>query len=478
MNTPLKFINEQVNQGNNSVNVNNKAGATINIHYHQMTLKAKKILLIVFAIFFLIAALATPVIINSKRDSEDRKIQERITSIFNSALASGDFLSGAMQYHELAFTAKNHDTYLLVKSMEAFAYSVYIKSTSDKHDIFINSALSAVNDIKRNTDNTSLFYYLAYAVESDCYDVLNLPIDDKKWVKAISELEEFAENNSPDLLDDFSPLVFEAVYSTLSEYFRKVASLKFLSGTSDEAATKATKYKQLYATFFQDFMEISVERPGVIGDKAQIESYEAELNTMIFSSSVSLEELNRIIDNCRSKLKEIDYSPKNESTYIAFNRLIAKGVACKYLIYRHIGDSEGMNHCSQGCHNIVAGLLRLSKIIDENSIFQIFFACKYMFIAEEFTKDDAIYYYENTLKFLSIDEYKNFSLNDKEGTLSLICDHCKAILDKYGYIEKIYELGLSSAKELYAYSNVLGEQSDENDMAELYYSYFTEYEKP
>ena len=101
-----------------------------------------------------------------------------------------------------------------------------------------------------------------------------------------------------------------------------------------------------------------------------------------------------------------------------------------------------------------------------------------MFIAEEFTKDDAIYYYENTLKFLSIDEYKNFSLNDKEGTLSLICDHCKAILDKYGYIEKIYELGLSSAKELYAYSNVLGEQSDENDMAELYYSYFTEYEKP
>jgi len=499
MNSPLKFINEQVNQGNNSVNVNNKAGATVNIHYEQTTQvlpssskkikksvkgvffrSRKKILIIISALVFVAFELVIPVIINERRISEDRKIRERLANVFNTFYVREDFLSVAIQSHELASIANNHETYLCAKIMEVLTYFLHAQSLSEGYEIYLNYALLAVDTIKKSTDNTSLFYYFAYAIESACYEMLDVPCSDKKWVQVISILELFVENNSLKPHDPLGPLAFGAIYSALGNYFERVMKWECSTEVYDEAAVKMVRYKRLYSESSHNLEHFGV-RLGTITNDIQMEAYEAELDLIFLSlSPTSLGDLDNIINGCRSMLNEIGYNQKNELTYIAFTRLIAKALAGKYMIYRDSKDKDikQMSRYAQECHNTVASLLRLPHITNERSLLQIFWACKDMFMVEAFTEEDARFFYINTMKYLSTDEHKNCPFDDKYSDYDIICYCCKAILDKYGYIEKIYELGFSSAKMLYAYSNILGAKSDEDNMAETYYSYFTEYEKP
>lgn len=121
-------------------------------------------------------------------------------------------------------------------------------------------------------------------------------------------------------------------------------------------------------------------------------------------------------------------------------------------------------------------MLRLPDIIDESAIYEISYICSYMFLTKTFTKDDIDYFHDNSVKVLNSNLYKNDSLLRKENTAYLICEDCRQIIEKYGYNEKIYDLGLKCVEELRTYSDILQNSFDNKGIMELK-SFFENYAK-
>ena len=426
---------------------------------------------------------------------------ENIKRIFNNMQDIKDFTPCAQEFHQLAAEEDDHDFRLIYFLMEARAYYFQSALNPGKAEIYANSALSLIDAVKKQTKYDWMYYY-ARAIESNCYHQLRIPFDDEKWISMINELEEFTEINKVDWNNFYSPMVFEDVYYALATYYKQRAThdnlLNIYDNTKekndeiDVLAEKMSYYQKLYTEFCLYLTEDSGVRSRVIDYNALIDSYDSQINSIIISLTnyssfktqqdlvdnvfSNIENLSDIADECKSCLKEFDYNSQNVRMYIAFNRLIAKALAIKAMFYRQLNNPEQEAQQANECHDIVARMLRLPDIIDEYAIYEISYVCSYMFLIKTFTKDDIDYFHDNSVKVLNSSLHKNDSLLRKENTVYLICEDCKQIIEKYGYNEKIYDLGLKCLEELRTYSDILKNAFDKKGIAELQ-SFFVNYDK-
>ena len=426
---------------------------------------------------------------------------ENIKRIFNNMQDIKDFIPCAQQFHQLAAEEDDHDFRLVYFLMEARAY--YFQSTLNpgKAEIYANKALSLIDAVKKQTRYSWMYYY-ARAIESNCYYKLKIPLDDEKWLSIINELEEFTEKNEVNWNDFYSPMVFEDVYYALAAYYKQRAIRNNVLRIYDDAqekndeikvlAEKMSYYQKLYTEFCVYLTEDSGVRSRVIDYNALIDFYDSQINNVVISLTnyssfktqqdlvanvfSSIEVLSNIVDECKSCLKEFDYNNQNVRMYIAFNRIIAKALAMKAMFYRLFNNAEQEAQQANECHDIVAKMLRLPDIIDESAIYEISYICSYMFLTKTFTKDDIDYFHDNSVKVLNSNLYKNDSLLRKENTAYLICEDCRQIIEKYGYNEKIYDLGLKCVEELRTYSDILQNSFDNKGIMELK-SFFENYAK-
>ena len=149
------------------------------------------------------------------------------------------------------------------------------------------------------------------------------------------------------------------------------------------------------------------------------------------------------------------------------NRLIAKSLSLQSMIYRTLKNTDLEKKCADECHDIVARMLRLPDITDEDSVYEISYICSYMFLSGVFDEKDAEYFYDNSLKVLNSKRHKNEDILRKETTACLICSHCKDILERYAKNQKIYELGLRCVRDLETYLNIEPNFPDKENIKEL-----------
>lgn len=417
-----------------------------------------------------------------------------------------DFLSSAQQYHDLVNSVdknKYPDSFILFSSMEAQMYYFHIvcskkPNTSETDMVYINRILAIARDVKNLAKNYSLFYYFALAIESDCYHLLETPLNDEKLAKNIAELESFTESNSVDWNSYESPIIFAAVYATLSQYYKLAAlTLQMSNPTSPNLSLlirKMEKYREKYDTFVQELKHDTGVSVDPSGYPILRSSYDNQLS-LIFSQLMrifisenpenladAIKKIENIIDDCYEKIEHLDYD-REQHAYVGFHRLIVKALYIETIIYRTLGgtgklnEKSMMNECSQKCQDIATFLLRLPYLTDEDAIYELAYACNYMIMNDRYTEEDVKYFYENELRIIKTDRFKNLSFADKKNENILLSNLCREILKKYGYNGHIYDLGVKCVKDLESYLVLKNSQVtdyEKKNIRELYL-YFNEY---
>lgn len=480
-----------------------------------------RIIIISFLFILAVGIFTIPYIMDNYRANRSDNILQALQIIYNTAYDNGDFLSGAAAYHEAAILAKDIDEYALFLSMEAYMYLLHTNS-KEYDENYINRALIIINSLKKfghsdySDQNNLWLHYFILSIESECYASLDVPLEDQKWKQTITELEDFAGKTSIGWEHPYAMLIFEVMYDTLARYFKNytmniVDSIENDSDSYNDCndnnafavslLCKMEKYQQLYVkyrTFAENYLGL---RPDVYPEakykeilydfyktKVSLNIALGEKTTSPESRDIFIKKLDNIAEECHSKLENMNFNLQNQTSYIIFHQIIAHCLSGVYSIYsKYATDvtgeereyqeiSDKAEKYAQTCRDIVAGLLRLPDIKDEYDIYIIFEASLDMFYVDSFTKDDVEYYFEYITKFLDTKIYQDSSLVTKQEILFLIGKNCKKILEKQGYNEKAYKLGLECAQNLYKYFHVVKNYRGREQALEIH-SYFTKYEK-
>ena len=384
----------------------------------------KKNVALIFAVIIVIIFVITPIVIKLNRILNDRKNGEIAKSVFKSAGDKNDYLTSAHKYHKLAIDIYDNNLFLLFTSLEAYMY--YMHAVTSKNDLekHLNSALHNTASVKKQIVKNSWIYAFVCAIESECYYALDIPLNDDKWRKTISELENYVDNVHVELDDFYSPVVFECACHTLTLYFKKVALDKELFDRygGNVLNQKMLKYQRLYTetyssvadnfgmrlgiydfSIIQDFYDIELSNIAIILARAE----SVDVDKMISNRFSEIKSLDNIIEDCRSRLKRIDYNKNNELSYLYFSRLIVRALYFKYIICLILEDVEGQNLIARECRNAVARVLRLPDTENEDSLYQMSCIADYIFLINEFQLDDAHYYYNREMKFMKTHKYAN-----------------------------------------------------------------------
>lgn len=461
-----------------------------NVLFHLFPKLSKKVWLAVLASIILFVAITAPYALRKIEDKKYKDATENIKRIFNNLQEKNDFVPSAQQFHQLAAEEHDNKFSLLYLLMEARAYYFQATLEPGKAEIYANHALSLIDAVKKQSEYAWMYYY-ALAIESNCYKALKIQFHDEKWVSIISELEDFTDKNEVNWDNFYSPMVFEEVYSTLAAYFRQLVTQNNLFTAFNNSrenfeknqllTEKMLRYQKLYTDFCFHLTEDSGVKSVIIDYYALISLYDSQINSIVMSFNFSfstvedlavncfanIKALDNIIEECNFHLKDFKYNNRHVNLYIGLNRLIAKSLLLQSICYRTIKNTELEKKCADKCHDIVARMLRLPDITDEETVYEISYICSYMFLSGVFDEKDVEYFYDNSLKVLKSERHNNEDILGKETTVYLICSDCKKILERYAKNQKIYELGLRCVRDLETYLNIEPNFPDKENIKEL-----------
>lgn len=412
--------------------------------------------------------------------SKQKNNQDVVHSLFQSSYMHGNCLEALEGFHNLAARAKDKESFLLFSCYEAYFNEVCAEQFPEDAEKYTNNALKIARSVKESAEYMSWYYYFATAIEATSYHGLGFSTDDENWKDAIYALIGHVETQEPNLEDDNELMLYLLSYQAIDEYYNNIDLGKLPSMMDPYFGEQIARYRNsLY-----ELNQYVAESSGTVYEmdtKIMLDYYVAKICSsfypLAYSNPESLDEINFIIDECKSAIRKLNYSEKTQDLFLTYYQVLALAEHVRYVYYEFLEEFDGMDDIKQEIYNDISPMLRLPNQNTDQALSKTLFTTHLLFHICNFTEDDARRYYDSVKKYLEFPYSGSSFLDDRMEFETMVCSVFQEVTTKFGYNKEYFDLCLGFQSHLEDYLAIHPDTAKKDEI-ERSISFFRDFPVP